>query len=367
MTPLPRAAEPFVAFGALLRANGFAIAPEQTVAFLDGVRLLGPRGISDIAQAALATFAVPPERRDDFDALFAFHFLGQGGLVEEARPTDEEVKAQDDRGAADIPLSDEVNEAGEAATSAEALSVRRFAPADPDAALRRLVREAPARLPRRRGRRLARSRRGRVIDLRRTLRESVRHDGEAMRLPRLKRRERQRGVLVLADVSGSMKERSEAHLKFAHALARACDRIEVFTFGTRLTRVTRAVRLRHQAQALDAAAALVPDFDGGTRIGDALQAFLAVPRFAGYARGAVTLILSDGLERGAPDAMVEAVRRLSRRSWALVWATPLAADPAYRPQTEALSRALPHIDRLADGGSTESLVKTVLSLSGRAA
>ena len=184
-----------------------------------------------------------------------------------------------------------------------------------------------------------------------------------MRLPRLRRRTRQRRVLLLIDVSGSMKERTEAHLRFAHALARAVERIEMFTIGTRLTRVSQALRLKNRDQALAAAATIVADWDGGTRIGDALQAFLAVPRFAGYARGALVLIVSDGLERGDHRAMTEAVARLSALAWRLSWLTPLAADPRYRPETDALKSILPLIDELADGSSTERLCAHVLQLA----
>ena len=133
-------------------------------------------------------------------------------------------------------------------------------------------------------------------------------------------------MLLLIDVSGSMKARTEDNLRLAHALTQARRRVEVFTFGTRLTRVTRPMRLKRREQALAAAAQMVSDWDGGTRIGDALKAFLAVPRFAGYARGAVVLIVSDGLERGDPAAMRDAVAKLSRRAWRLSWLTPLAAD-----------------------------------------
>ena len=160
-----------------------------------------------------------------------------------------------------------------------------------------------------------------------------------------------------------MKARTDAHLRFAHALVRAADRIEVFTIGTRLTRVTRALRLRNRERALATASGLVSDWDGGTRIGDALQAFLAVPRFAGAARGAVVLILSDGLERGDPKAMTDAVKRLAARAWHLSWMTPLAADPGYRPETAALKSILPHLDTLADAGSTERLCHHVLNLA----
>ena len=121
------------------------------------------------------------------------------------------------------------------------------------------------------------------------------------------------------------------------------------------------------AAELAAASRIVSDWDGGTRIGDALQAFLAVPRFAGYARGAVTLILSDGLERGDPAAMTDAVTKLARRSWRLDWLTPLASDPAFAPRTQALKSILPVIDQLADGGSTPALCAHVLALTDRRA
>jgi uncharacterized protein with von Willebrand factor type A (vWA) domain len=368
MSELPRASEPFVSFAQLLRTEGFAIAPEQVTSFLAAIELLGPRGLTDIRRAGLATFSIAAERRADYEALFRAHFLGQTGVASlEQDSDDEDIRiAEDERGGFEPLMADDVNEAGQRAVALEALSLRRFQPAHPDAALRRFAHEAPRALPRRRGYRRRANPHGRFFDLRRTLREAVKNDGDVMRLPRLKRATRQRRVLLLIDVSGSMKERTEQHLRFAHALARAVEFIEVFTFGTRLTRITRAMRLKNRDQALASAAALVADWDGGTRIGDALQAFLAVPRFAGYARGAIVLILSDGLERGEPQAMVNAVGRLSRRAWHLAWLTPLAADPAYRPQTEALVLSLPALDALADGSSVDAITRHVLSLSERA-
>ena len=168
-------------------------------------------------------------------------------------PDDETVRVQEERaGGAEPLLSDEVNEAGQDATAVEALSVRRFGAESDLEVLRRFARAAPARLPRRPGYRRMRARRGEYFDTRRTLREAVRNDGDVMQLRRLKRRLRQRRILLLIDVSGSMKERTEAHLRIAHALAHAVERIEVFTFGTRLTRVTRAMRLKNREQALAA-------------------------------------------------------------------------------------------------------------------
>jgi uncharacterized protein with von Willebrand factor type A (vWA) domain len=364
---LPRAAGVFISFVALLRVNGFAVAPEQTVAFLVAIELLGPRSLEHIRRAGLATLAPPPERRATYDRLFDIHFQSREDSV--GGGEDEEiVRLQEEGRGDDEPmLADEANESGLAAARAEALVERRFAQGLTGDALRRLSREAPRRLPKRRGHRRMRARRGPWADLRRTLREIVRTDGEMLRLGRLKRRARLRKMLVLIDVSGSMKARTEENMTIAHALLQAVANIEVFTFGTRLTRVTRALRLKRREQALNAAAHLVSDWDGGTRIGDALQAFLAVPRFASYARGAAVMVISDGLERGDPSAMRDAVARLSRSAWRLSWLTPLAASPGFQPQTEALVAIHRLVDDLVDGGSSTAIVSHLLSLGQRRA
>ncbi|MBV8927279.1 MAG: VWA domain-containing protein [Bradyrhizobium sp.] len=365
---LPRAAWIFISFVALLRANGFSVAPEQTTAFLAAIELLGPRSLTHIRQAGLATLAPPPERRATYERLFDMHFRGSEA-IERAEGEDEEtVRLQEEgRGSDEPPLSDEASESGLAAARAEALVERRFALASTSDALRRLSREAPARLPRRRGHRRMRARRGPFADLRRTLRDAVRHDGEVLRLGQLRRRLRPRKLLLLIDVSGSMKARTEENMKLAHALLQAVHTAEVFTFGTRLTRVTRALRLKGREQALNAAAHLVSDWDGGTRIGDALQAFLAVPRFGGYARGAAVIIVSDGLERGDVAALRDAVARLSRRAWRVSWLTPLASAPGFQPQTEALIAIQRFVDDLVDGGSSSAVVSHLLSLGRKAA
>jgi uncharacterized protein with von Willebrand factor type A (vWA) domain len=322
---LPRAIAPFIAFVAILRANNFAVAPEQTESFLSAIGLLGPRDLGDIRRAGLATLAPPPERHSAFHALFDMHFLAAEGEDLPEGEEDDVVRVQEDRRGADDSISaEESNESGQAATRAEALVERRFGPADTGEALRRLTREAARRLPRRLSYRRSRARRGAIVDLRRTLREATRNDGEIIKLPRLKRRMRPRKALLLIDVSGSMK-------------------------------------------ALAGAAHIVSDFDGGTRIGDALEAFLAVPRFSTYARGAITLIVSDGLERGDPTALADAVTRLSRRAWRLSWLTPLAVGRDFRPRTEALVAIFPFVDDMVDGGSTPAIVNHVLLLGRRRA
>jgi uncharacterized protein len=366
--PPPRALRPFIDFIPLLRVNGFAVAPEQTAAFLSAIALLGPRDLDDVRRAGLAMLAPPPERHGAYHALFDMHFLGAEGETMDEGEEEDVVRVQEDRRGMDEPISAEKsNESGEAATRAEALVERRFGPAGGGEALRRLSREASRRLPKRLTYRRRRARRGPGVDLRRTLRDAARSDGEVIRLSHLRRRMRPRRLLMLIDVSGSMKARTEENLRLAHALTQATLRVEAFTFGTRLTRVTRPMRLKRREQALASAAQIVSDWDGGTRIGDALKAFLAVPRFASYARGAAVLIVSDGLERGDPVALAEAVAKLSRSAWRLSWLTPLALGRDFRPRTEALIAISRFVDDMVAGGSTPAIVDHILALGRRRA
>ena len=350
-------------FPPFLRGFGFTTSPEQTVAFLEAVALLGPRGIDDVRRAAVATLSPPRERAGEFDALFRAWFHGEFAPVPRESDDETEIRVHDEGGATyEPPDEPDLGESGQYATVAEMLGDRQFRAETSIERLRRFAREAPQRLPRRRGLRRRRARRGETVDLPRALRTAVRHGGDTPVLPWRRRTPRQRRILLLVDVSGSMKEHTESTLRFAHGLYHAAERMEGFTLGTRLTRVTGALRLRNPEAALAKASALVLDFDGGTRIGDALAAFLAVPRFAGFARGAAVVVLSDGLERGGPDTMTGAVARLSRLAWRVSWLTPLAADPEFRPETTALSAIAPLLDDLGDGSSPEALCRHMLSL-----
>jgi uncharacterized protein with von Willebrand factor type A (vWA) domain len=211
-------------------------------------------------------------------------------------------------------------------------------------------------MPTRRGFRRVASRRGDRLDLRRHLRRVVRGDA-ADRPGWTRRTETARRVLLLVDISGSMKRHTDASLRFAHALTQALPRVETFTFGTRLSRLTKSLRHRSYTRAAGEIAAGVPDFDGGTRIGENLARLLAVPRFARASRGALVVVLSDGLERGDPAPMAAAVRRLAMRAWRLAWLTPLASDPRFRPETAGLKAILPVLDHLGDGGSIAALCR----------
>ena len=354
----------FLGFVSSLRRVGFPVAPEQAMTWLAAIELLGPRDIDDIRRAARATLAPPPERFEEFDALFDAHFAGSFATRPEAALNEEqEPRAADDAPGGPEPiLGEDRLESGARAAATEKLAERRFAPGDETEALRRFSRALPAHLPRRRGYRWRSAHPGVRLDARRMFREAMRHAGELVRLRWRARRKRQRRIVLLIDVSGSMKDRTRSHLAFAHAVTRVADAAEVFTFGTRLTRITRALRVKERQRALDAASQLVADWDGGTRIGDALEHFLAIPRFSALARGAAVVVLSDGLERGDPGAMRDAVARLSQLAWRVVWLTPLAADPQFAPRTAGLDAAAPFLDEIGDGGSIDRLCAQLLAL-----
>lgn len=355
----PRALEPFLAFPRALREEGFLAAPAQTESFLAAVGLLGPRSIHDIRCAAHAIFGPGPEQRQAFDDLFDMIFLGRAVLAPGEAAGEDAPQAFDAGEMEELLSPDEEEPSGREASVRERLFARIFAGVDEAALLAAFARALRDALPRRRSRRFEGARQG-VADPRRALREMARRDGEVIAVPTRQRRARQRRMLTLIDVSGSMKGGTEGALGIAHTIVMVAERSEAFTLGTRLTRVTRALRRRDRAQALALAAGLVADWDGGTRLGDALAVFLSVPRFAGFARGAVVVIVSDGLERGGPDALVAAMAKLRALAWRIVWLNPLAADPAYRPETGAMQAILPMIDHLDSGADVRSMAAALV-------
>ncbi|WP_163264601.1 vWA domain-containing protein [Chelativorans alearense] len=360
--PLPKGAQPFVGFGRLLRGFGHSAAPEQIESFMAAVSLLGPKSMEDIRRAAIATFAPPPERFTEFEALFRGHFYGEAAVTVSDDADEEKTQVKDEGKSCEEHIEIRAHEEGGARSSAaEQLAVRRFA-RTPDTASGAFGHRLAKALPQRRTFRHLRVRSRGRIDLRRSLREIVRFDGDIPE-PILRRRQvMPRRLLVLIDISGSMKLHTEAYLKVAHAAVQGVRAAEVFTFGTRLTRITPALRIRDRDQALTRAAGCVEDWDGGTRIGPTLLAFLSVPRFAAFARGAAVLVLSDGLERGDHAEMAIAMRRLSAKAHRLSLCTPLAGDPHFRPETAGLQAILPALDDLVDGSSTAELTRFMLSL-----
>ena len=218
-----------------------------------------------------------------------------------------------------------------------------------------VIRALAVHLPTRHSRRYRPSPYGRRFDQRRTLRASLRTQGEPFRRAWRDRRRRARPLVLILDVSGSMSAYSRALMQFGFAAMRAGRRVEVFCFGTRLTRVTRALARSEPDDALREVAAAVVDWNGGTRIGASLKELL--DRWSQHVamRGAVVVICSDGLERGDPALLAAQVARLSRLAHRLIWVNPLKGSPRYEPLARGMAAALPYVDVFLAGHNLESL------------
>jgi uncharacterized protein with von Willebrand factor type A (vWA) domain len=327
--------------------------PEKRLDFLRALAGNPPRDLTALYWLARITLVTRLEDVASFDAVFAAHFAGAPGTAEP--PADEgEEEAPPSTGGGEVQPVQLAEGTGKDASVHEVHNRRDFDPtAEGLAELRKALRE---QLPTIRSRRLRPARRGPYIDLRRTLRAATR-TGEITHLARRDRPQRTRPLLVLIDVSGSLRPQVPDYLRFAWAAQG-----ETFTFGTRLTRITKALRERDVDTALANVSDVVEDADGGTRIGPALQELLQTPRYADRARGALTIVLSDGLERGDPALMTHAVRRLGRLSHRLLWWTPLGLDPTYTPVTRGMAAIVDDLDGLAGARDLPSLLTQVKAL-----
>jgi uncharacterized protein with von Willebrand factor type A (vWA) domain len=249
------------------------------------------------------------------------------------------------------------------ASDEEVLRSKRFDALEPDelAGLYRLMTRLRIATPPRRTRRAKRDRRGERIDMRRTLRGSLRTAGDPIRLSRRRRRVVRRRIVMLCDISGSMEPYARAYLQFLTAAAGgpSANRAEAFVFATRLTRLTRALSSRNPERAIQRAAAAAPDWSSGTRIGDALKAFNDRHGRRGMARGAVVVILSDGWERGDPALVGREMERLRRLAYRIVWVNPRVSARGFEARAGGLVAALPHCDALVSGHSLEALNEVV--------
>jgi uncharacterized protein len=370
--------DPFVGllvrFAGELRAAGLAVGSGDVLIYCSALSRLDPADLVDLYWAGRTTLV---NRHDDiglFDQVFRRFFLGVGGQDQDELTLLLRASAQA-QGALAIPStepSDPEREEdallGWMASDVEALKHKSFAACTPEelAALRRIMARIRLTPPRRRTRRSAPARAGGSRpDLRRTVRESMRMHGEPARLYWRQRKVRLRPLILILDISGSMADYSRSLLQFAHSAARSAGRVEVFCFGTRLTRVTGAMECRRPDEALERAARTAFDWDGGTRIGDSLDAFVRDWARHGLCRGGIVVVCSDGLDRGDPVVLASAMERLSRLSHRLVWLNPHKGDdPGFRPSTLGMMIAAPHIDLLLSGHDLASLEKLATLLPG---
>ena len=362
-----------VYFADELRAVGLAVGSGDVLVYCSALSRLDPSDLVDLYWAGRTALVNSYDDIAKYDEVFRRVFLAAEGPA--ADPLTLMLRSSAHvPGALAIPSTEpgddeRADEAilGLMASDVDALKHKAFAACTPEelAALRRIMTKIKLTPPRRRTRRSAAARAGSRPDLRRTVRESMRMQGEPARLYWRKRKVRLRPLILILDISGSMADYSRSLLQFAHSAKRSAGRVEVFCFGTRLTRVTGAMECRRPDEALERAARAAFDWDGGTRIGECLDAFVRGWGRRGLCRGGVVVICSDGLDRGDPAVLAAAMERLSLLSHRLVWLNPHKGDdPGFRPSTLGMMIAAPHIDLLLSGHDLNSLEKLATLLPG---
>ena len=251
------------------------------------------------------------------------------------------------------------------ASDEESLRTKSFAALEPGelAALYRLMARLALAPPPRRTRRYVKGHHGGKVDMRRTLRESLRTGGDPIALALRRRRVVRRRLVMLCDISGSMEPYARAYLQLLTCAAGAAGDAEVFVFATRLTRLTRTLATRSPDQALRRAAAAAPDWSSGTRIGKALRTFNDRYGRRGMARGAVVVILSDGWERDDPGLVGREMARLRRLAHRVVWVNPRAAAAGFSVQAGGMVAALPYCDALVSGHSFAALGEVIEAIA----
>ena len=356
-----------VGFARTLRASGVGASTDRVQRFVESLDALDPRRREDVYWAGRVTFCASPDDLARYDRAFAAYFDREPlprPPRQAATPPPVSTVASAAPGA-DDGGDDDVDAVAEA-SRAEVLRHQDLGRLDAAgrAEVARLVALLDMPAEHRRTRRREPARRGRV-DQAATVRQLLRHGGEPVVLRYHRQRRRPRRVVILADVSGSMSSYSESLVRFAHAAARRrAARVEVFTIGTRLTRVTRELTRRDPNEALAATGAAVPDWSGGTRLGERLKEFLDVWGQRGMARGAVVVILSDGWERDDPALLGQQMARLGRLAHKVVWANPRKARPGYAPLAGGMAAALPHVDDFVEGHSLAALERLARVVAG---
>lgn len=358
-----------VGFARTLRHAGVAAGPDRVQALTVAIDHLDVLDPNQVYWAGRLTLCGDPEDLPKYDAAFALYF---GGDIAQASRTASPPPRVLQAAPFELDVPDPEQQAGPdeptfavQASRHEVLRHKDVSALSPDERdqLRRLFALLSPKVPGRRSQRYSPASRGRV-DLERTLRRMLRDGGEASRLSRQRHRRKPRRLVLLIDVSGSMSPYADALLRFGHAAVRSAPaRTEVFTVGTRLTRITRQLRLRDPDQALVAAGAAVPDWSGGTRLGEAMKAFLDLWGQRGVARGSIVVLCSDGWERGDPTELGTQLSRLARLAHAVVWVNPHKGRDGFAPATGGMIAALPHIDALVAGHSFAALEHLVEVIS----
>jgi uncharacterized protein len=374
---------PLVAFGRDLRRRGLAVGTGRILTFVQAVSTLGPIERDNLYWAGRSTLISRKEDTEAFDAAFEdwwrmlrsdpemrieLNLPSTGDQTKPdwgEQPDDLEITLgttaaewhgldPDDPEGAD---TEEETSIRIVASGSEVLRQKSFGDLDEDerARVALLIRRLAVSVPKERTRRTRPAPSGAVFDLRRTLRRSLRTQGEPFDRAWRARKSRTRPLVLILDISGSMTPYARALMQFAFAAMAAGRRVETFCFGTRLTRVTRTLRTNDPDRALREIGRQVEDWEGGTRIGESLKALLDGWSQRAALRGAVVVLCSDGLERGDPELLRAQMARLRRLAYRVIWVNPLKGSPRYEPLARGMAAALPSVDVFLSGHNLESL------------
>jgi hypothetical protein len=366
-----------------LHDGGVPVTPARSADFARALTLVRPITRRRLYWTARGVFVSDPAQVKAFDEVF-FSVFGSGTTAESFEPDDVQTAAappherstsvgDSAHGGASSSPSGAYGDGAEAevplalASDEEVLRRKSFDALEPHELIHlyRLMSRLELATPLRRTRRNEKARHGARVDMRRTLRASLRTGGDPIRLARRRRRVARRRLVMLCDISGSMEPYARAYLQFLTCAAGAGPDAEAFAFATRLTRLTRALTSRNPERAIQRAAAAAPDWSSGTRIGDALKEFNDRHGRRGMARGAVIVILSDGWERGDPALVGREMARLARLAHRIVWVNPRVGAGA-SVRAGGMVAALPFCDALVSGHSFEALAEVVDAIGAEA-
>ncbi len=352
-------------FLAALRHAGLVIDITRASTLFEAASLLPVPGLRAIFLSGRATLCGTPEDVARYDACFAKFFFGKAEDRAEILPDPSAPPMLP--GATDIRRRDKPDEDDDrdvemgAATAQEVLRRRKLSTLSPDEKrlIHALISGLRGKLALTRSRRKKSASRG-AIDVRRTVRAAQWRGGELEKLLRRLPRPRIRKRVLLLDISGSMAPFAPGLLRFGYAAYRCAPRrTEVFTIGTRLTRISRCFDTQDCEAGILAASRAMPDWSGGTRLGEQLGAFLDIWGQRGIARAAIIVIASDGWERGETGSLSQQMTRLKQLSHSIIWANPHKSTPGFEPLARGMQAALPAIDHFVSGSSAQELAQLI--------
>ncbi len=348
-----------VGFARSLRHAGVAVPVDSVVHYIRAIHTLGIDRHDRVYWAGRAVLIHRHEDVATYDWIFDAFWWGRSSSESPGSSPDHSFGEEGDNDV-DAPSSDDEPPRRLAWVSysvVDQLRRKDFAACTPEELeeISRLVHETRVSATQR-SRRMRRSRRdhGRH-DTRATMRQTLRAGGEVVRLMHREPSSRPRRVVLLCDVSGSMEPYARALLRFLHVAVAGQGHVEAFAVGTRLTRLTRQLSSRDPDAALRQAIEQVLDWSGGTRLGEGIRTFNSRFGMPGMARGAIVVILSDGLDRGDPTVLAAEMARLHRAAHQTIWVNPLKASEGYEPLARGMAAALPHVDQFVEGHSAASL------------